>query len=151
MRAIVQRVASASVTVGPREIAKIGPGLVLLVGVRQGDSPASSEWLADKVGHLRIFPDDANEFDRSILDVSGSILLVSQFTVYGDCRKGRRPNFSTAAPATQASPLFDKLATDFRDLGLLVETGEFGAMMQVLLTNDGPVTLVVDTPERFNK
>ncbi len=150
MRAIVQRVTAASVTVAGEPVGRIGPGLVLLVGVRHGDSPAAARWLAEKVAHLRIFADDESKFNRSVLDVGGSILLVSQFTVYGDCRKGRRPNFTAAAPPDVAAPLLDMLAAELRNRGLPVETGEFGAMMQVALTNDGPVTVLVDTPERLD-
>ena len=150
MRAIVQRVTAASVTVAGEPVGRIGPGLVLLVGVRHGDSPAAARWLAEKVAQLRIFADDESKFNRSVLDVGGSILLISQFTVYGDCRKGRRPNFTAAAPPGVAAPLLDMLAAELRHRGLPVETGEFGAMMQVALTNDGPVTVLVDTPERLS-
>lgn len=150
MRAIVQRVTDAAVTVADEQVGRIGPGLVLLVGVRHGDSPAAARWLAEKVAHLRIFADDDSKFNRSVLDVGGSILLISQFTVYGDCRKGRRPNFTAAAPPDVAAPLLDTLADELRNRGLPVETGEFGAMMQVSLTNDGPVTVLVDTPERLD-
>ena len=150
MRVIVQRVTAASVTVADEQVGRIGPGLVLLVGVRHGDSPAAARWLAEKVAHLRIFADDDSKFNRSVLDIGGSILLISQFTVYGDCRKGRRPNFTTAAPPDVAAPLLDTLAEELRNRGLPVETGKFGAMMQVSLTNDGPVTVLVDTPERLD-
>ena len=150
MRAIVQRVTAASVTVAGEPVGRIGPGLVLLVGVRHGDNPAAARWLAEKVAHLRIFADDDSKFNRSVLDVGGGILLISQFTVYGDCRKGRRPNFTAAAPPDVAAPLLDTLAEELRNRGLPVETGEFGAMMQVALTNDGPVTVLVDTPERLS-
>ncbi len=170
MRAIVQRVTAASVAVAGEQVGRIGPGLVLLAGVRHGDSSAAASWLAEKIAHLRIFADDdapglhhldphrivqsrrsgASKFNRSILDVGGSILLISQFTVYGDCRKGRRPNFTAAAPPSVAAPLLDTLAEELRNRGLPVETGEFGAMMQVSLTNDGPVTVLVDTPERLD-
>ena len=150
MRAIVQRVTDAAVTVADEQVGQIGPGLVLLVGVRHGDRPAAARWLAEKVAHLRIFADDDSKFNRSTLDVGGSILLISQFTVYGDCRKGRRPNFTAAAPPEVAAPLLDTLAEELRNRGLPVETGEFGAMMQVALTNDGPVTVLVDTPERLD-
>ena len=150
MRAIVQRVTAASVTVAGELVSRIGPGLVLLVGVRHGDNLAAARWLAEKVAHLRIFADDDSKFNRSVLDVGGGILLISQFTVYGDCRKGRRPNFTAAAPPDVAAPLLDTLAEELRNRGLPVETGEFGAMMQVALTNDGPVTVLVDTPERLS-
>ena len=150
MRAIVQRVTTASVTVAGDQIGHIGPGLVLLVGVRRGDGPAAARWLAEKVAHLRIFADQSGKFNWSVLDDGGSILLISQFTVYGDCRKGRRPNFTAAAPPDVAAPLLDMLAEELRNRGLPVETGEFGAMMQVSLINDGPVTVLVDTPERLD-
>ncbi|MDE0002961.1 MAG: D-aminoacyl-tRNA deacylase, partial [Rhodospirillaceae bacterium] len=143
MRAIVQRVTDAAVTVADEQVGRIGPGLVLLVGVRHGDSPAAARWLAEKVAHLRIFADDDSKFNRSVLDFGGSILIISQFTVYGDCRKGRRPNFTAAAAPDVAAPLLDTLAEELRNRGLSVETGEFGAMMQVSLTNDGPVTVLV--------
>ena len=150
MRAIVQRVTDAAVTVADEQVGRIGPGLVLLVGVRHGDGPAAARWLAEKVAHLRIFADDDSKFNRSVLDVGGSILLISQFTVYGDCRKGRRPNFTAAAAPDVAAPLLDTLADELRNRGLSVETGEFGAIMQVSLTNDGPVTVLVDTPEQLD-
>ena len=151
MRAIVQRVTAASVSVDDQVIGQIGPGLVLLVGVRDSDSAAAAAYLAEKIAHLRIFADEDSKFHRSVLAVGGAVLLISQFTVYGDSRKGRRPNFSAAAPPEVAAPLLEMLAGELRSRGLEVQTGQFAAHMQVTLTNDGPVTVIVDTPERLSQ
>lgn len=148
MRIVVQRVASASVAVGGETVGAIGRGLLLLVGVTHDDTEADAKWMADKIAGLRIFEDDAGKMNRSVLDVGGSILSVSQFTLYGDCRKGKRPSFMEAARPEQAEPLYERLNALLREQGLAVETGRFGAMMAVSLVNDGPVTLILDTRDR---
>jgi D-tyrosyl-tRNA(Tyr) deacylase len=148
MRIVAQRVASASVAVGGETVGAIGRGLLLLVGVTHDDTEADAKWLADKIAGLRIFEDDAGKMNLSVLDVGGSILSVSQFTLYGDCRKGKRPNFMEAARPEQAEPLYERLNALLREQGLVVETGRFGAMMAVSLVNDGPVTLILDTRDR---
>lgn len=148
MRAVVQRVTHAAVRVDDREIAAIGPGLVVLLGVAQGDTEAEARWLADKIAHLRIFADAEGKTNRSILDVGGEALVISQFTLYADCRKGRRPSFTDAAPPDVAAPLVDYFAERLRQAGVRrVETGEFGALMLVEIHNDGPFTVVLDTDE----
>lgn len=145
MRVVLQRVSGASVTVDGTTVGEIGTGHLLLVGFRDGDGPDQLEWMADKVVGLRIFPDDDGKMNRSLVDVGGDLLVVSQFTLYGDARKGRRPSFVDAAHPDVAVPLYEAF------VGLLrarapgrVETGEFGAMMDVSLVNDGPVTLVLE-------
>ncbi|MDW8058876.1 MAG: D-aminoacyl-tRNA deacylase [Thermomicrobium sp.] len=147
MRVLVQRVSRASVSVDGRIVSAIGPGLLLLVGVRRGDDPAIAAWMAQKVANLRIFEDDAGKMNRSVLEVGGSTLVVSQFTLYADVRKGRRPSFVEAAPPEEARPLVDAFADALRRLGLAVETGVFRAHMQVELVNDGPVTIWLDSAE----
>ncbi|AGA58608.1 MAG: D-tyrosyl-tRNA(Tyr) deacylase [Thermobacillus sp.] len=148
MRIVVQRVSSASVAVGGETVGEIGRGLLLLVGVTHDDTEADAKWMADKIAGLRIFEDDAGKMNLSVLDTGGSILSVSQFTLYGDCRKGKRPNFMEAARPEQAEPLYEMLNAYLREQGLAVETGRFGAMMEVRLVNDGPVTLILDTRDR---
>ncbi|HVN87640.1 MAG TPA: D-aminoacyl-tRNA deacylase [Candidatus Binatia bacterium] len=145
MRAVVQRVLHASVAVADRTIASIGPGLMVLLGVGHGDDDAIAARFAAKLAGLRIFDNTDGKFDRSVLDVGGAVLLVSQFTLYADARKGRRPSFSDAAPPDVAAPLCERVAAHLRALGVTVETGEFGARMQVSLINDGPVTIWLDT------
>ncbi len=147
MRAVVQRVAEASVVVDGEEIARIGPGLLALVAARHGDDPAAATRLAEKLAHLRIFADEAGKSNRSLLDVGGEALVVSQFTLYGDTRKGRRPSFIDAAPPEVAEPLIEVVAEALRALGVRVATGRFRAHMRVALVNDGPVTLILDVPE----
>ncbi|MDI3338906.1 MAG: D-aminoacyl-tRNA deacylase [Sphaerobacter sp.] len=147
MRVLVQRVTEASVRVDDRVVGAIGPGLLLLVGVRPGDTEAEAEFLANKVANLRIFEDEAGKMNRSALELGLSALVVSQFTLYADARKGRRPSFVHAAPPEVASPLVDHLAQELRRLGLTVATGEFGAHMHVALVNDGPVTIWLDSEE----
>jgi D-aminoacyl-tRNA deacylase len=144
VRALVQRVSSASVVADGQETGRIGQGLVALVGVTHDDDEATAHRLADKLWHLRIFPDDAGDMNRSCADVGGAILVVSQFTLYGDARKGRRPSFVAAARPEQAAPLVDAVAARLRDLGATVATGRFRADMQVSLVNDGPVTLLLE-------
>lgn len=144
MRALVQRVARAAVHVDDRPVGTIGPGLLVFLGVRTGDGPAEAEWLADKVVGLRIFEGETGKFDRSLAEVGGAVLVVSQFTLYGDTRKGRRPNFGAAAPPAEAEALYVCFVTAVRRAGVPVETGVFGAMMAVELVNDGPVTVLVE-------
>lgn len=147
MRVVVQRVKRASVTVDGRIVGRIETGLLVLVGVREGDGEKEMGFLADKLVNLRIFPDEAGKMNRSVLDIDGGILVVSQFTLYGDCRKGRRPSFIDAAGPRTAIPLYEQFVAKLRESGLLIETGQFAAMMDVELVNDGPVTLIIDSPE----
>ncbi len=148
MRAVVQRVSEASVTVDGRVVGAIGRGFLVLLGVTHGDGEAEALWLARKIAGLRIFEDEAGKFNRSLADVGGAMLVVSQFTLYGDARKGRRPSFTDAARPEHAEPLCDRFVELLRAEGVPVETGVFGAMMAVQLVNDGPVTLWLDTGER---
>ncbi len=144
MRLVIQRVSSASVTVAGQPVASMGRGLLILIGVGQGDTPAQADWLAEKAAHLRIFEDDEGKTNRSILDVGGEAIVVSQFTLYADARKGRRPSFPDAALPDVASPLVDYFAAQLRAHGVPAQTGQFGAHMQVSLTNDGPMTILLD-------
>jgi D-aminoacyl-tRNA deacylase len=148
MRALVQRVNQAEVTVEGKAISSIGTGLLILLGVKEGDSEAEAAYLADKVSGLRIFEDEAGKMNLSVEQVGGEILVVSQFTLYGDCRKGRRPSFTEAAAPEKAEALYLVFAQAMRDRGLKVATGVFGARMQLTLTNNGPVTLLLDTEPR---
>lgn len=145
MRIVLQRVKEARVTVDEQVTGAISHGLLLLVGFTEGDTEADCKYLAEKVVHLRIFEDEDGKMNRSLLDVHGSILSVSQFTLYGDCRKGRRPNFMEAAKPDLAEPLYVRFNDMLRGYQVQVETGIFGAMMQVSLTNDGPVTLILES------
>jgi len=145
MRVVVQRCRQASVRVGGETVGSIGPGLMLLVGFTHGDAERDVKYIADKIAHLRIFEDGDGKMNLSVLDTGGQILSVSQFTLYGDCRKGRRPNFMEAARPEQASALYDLFNDELRQKGLVVETGRFGAMMEVDLVNWGPVTLIVES------
>lgn len=147
MRAVVQRVSEASVTVDGRTVGAIGRGFLVLLGVTHVDGEAEAVWLARKIAGLRIFEDEAGKFNRSLADVDGAVLVVSQFTLYGDARKGRRPSFTEAARPEHAEPLCDLFVDLLRAEGVAVETGIFGAMMAVHLVNDGPVTLLLDTDE----
>ena len=148
MRALVQRVTGASVTVEDETIGSIGPGLVVFIAITSADDAADADYLANKIANLRIFPDDDGRFDRSALDLGAELLIVSQFTLYADTRKGRRPSFTDAAPPEQAEALFAKTVEMFRTTGLKVETGRFQAHMLVNITNDGPVTIYIDSDER---
>ena len=153
MRVLIQRVREASVRVGRREIGRIGPGFVLLVGIGREDiesNGAALEPMARKVLNLRIIEDEQGKMNRSLLDARGQILAVSQFTLHADCRRGRRPGFTPAAPPDQARPLFDRFVQILRDHGPKVQTGQFGAPMQVGLINDGPVTIWLDSTELFS-
>jgi D-tyrosyl-tRNA(Tyr) deacylase len=141
MRSLIQRVTSGKVTVEGETVAKIGPGLVILLGIGQRDSEDQAKFLAEKIATLRIFEDAAGKFNLSLLDVKGEAIVVSQFTLYGDTRKGRRPSFTEAARPEAASRLVDKFAGFLRELGIRVQTGIFGAHMVVEIENDGPVTI----------
>ena len=141
MRVLLQRVSSASVTVGERETGRIGAGFLVLVGFTHGDGDEHVEWMADKIVGLRVFGDAEGKMNLALPDTGGAILVVSQFTLYGDAQKGRRPSFIQAAHPDAAVPLYEKFVTALRARGVTVATGEFGAMMQVALVNDGPVTL----------
>ncbi|QNK60063.1 D-aminoacyl-tRNA deacylase [Paenibacillus sp. PAMC21692] len=145
MRVVVQRSKEASVSVEGEIVGAIRHGLVLLVGLTHEDGKEEVRWMADKVAGLRIFEDEGGKMNHSVLDVGGDILSVSQFTLYGDCRKGRRPNFMAAARPEQAEELYDYFNGLMRETGLKVETGRFGAMMDVSLVNDGPVTLILES------
>ncbi|WP_019850942.1 D-aminoacyl-tRNA deacylase [Desulfitobacterium sp. PCE1] len=149
MRSVVQRVTQASVTVEGEIVGRIGAGLLVLFGVGQGDTVSDLDWMVDKIVGLRLFEDEEGKMNRSIQDVGGEILMVSQFTLYGDCRKGKRPSFSTAAPPEMAKNLFQQAVEKMRGYGLHVETGIFQAEMQVALVNDGPVTLLIDSEKNF--
>lgn len=144
MRIVLQRVSRARVAVGERVTGEIGPGLLLLVGFTDGDGEEALAWMAEKVAGLRIFADDEGKMNRSVQDAGGGLLVVSQFTLYGDTRKGRRPSFVEAARPEVAIPLYQRFLELLRATGLAVQTGEFGAMMQVELVNDGPVTLILE-------
>jgi len=147
MRAVVQRVARASVDVEGERVAAIGRGLLVLLGVARGDGEAEARRLAQKTAELRIFPDQEGRFNLSLLDVGGEALVVSQFTLLADVRRGRRPSFQEAAPPEEAAPLVEAFARHLRELGVPTQTGRFGAYMQVALLNDGPVTIVLDSKE----
>jgi len=147
MRALLQRVTQASVVVQGSVVGEIGAGLLILLGVAKPDTAADADYLADKVLNLRIFSDADGKMNRSVLDIGGSLLVVSQFTLYGDCRKGRRPGFDAAALAEQARALYESFVEIARRSGLRVETGVFQAHMEVALVNDGPVTLMLETSE----
>lgn len=149
MRAVVQRAASASVAVGGETVAAIGHGLLVLVAVGLDDTDADAAYIVDKTVNLRIFPDADGRFDHSVLDVRGSLLVVSQFTLYGDVRKGRRPSFTGAARPAEAEARFAGIVERFRASGASVETGRFQEMMEVSLVNDGPVTLILDSADRL--
>jgi D-tyrosyl-tRNA(Tyr) deacylase len=149
VRAVVQRVSEASVRVENETVSRIGSGLLVLLGVGQGDGESDADTLADKTLNLRIFPDEAGQMNRSVLDLKGEILVVSQFTLYGDARKGRRPSYLEAAPPVVASLLYERYVAGLRPSGLRVATGVFGAMMDVALVNQGPVTLLLDSHRMF--
>jgi D-tyrosyl-tRNA(Tyr) deacylase len=145
VRAVVQRVTSASVTVDRRIAGEIGAGLVVLLGVNRTDDTEAAAYLAEKIVNLRIFSDDAGKMNRSLLDMGGAALVVSQFTLYGDTRGGRRPSYIQAAPPEVAGSLYEEFVRSMRALGVAVETGVFQAHMQVELVNDGPVTILLDS------
>ncbi len=149
MRAVVQRVKEAWVRVAAEEVARIGPGLLVLAGVAADDGPADVAYLAQKLAHLRVFAGDGRLMHLSLLDTGFELLLVSQFTILGDCRKGRRPSFDHAAPPELAEKLYEALAAALTGLGLKVGTGRFRQMMEIGLINDGPVTLLLDSKKLF--
>ena len=148
MRAVLQRVRSASVTVDGDTISSIAQGLVVLLGVAKSDSEADVVYLADKIPHLRIFPDEAGRMNRSIVETKGALLIVSQFTLLGDTHRGRRPGFDAAAPPETARQLYESVTQAIREQGVPVQTGKFGANMVVTLENDGPVTFILDSHRR---
>lgn len=149
MRAVVQRVSEASVTVDGEIVGRIDRGLMVLLGVATDDTQTDANLIADKIAGLRIFPDDDGKMNRSVIDISGGVLLVSQFTLLGDCRTGRRPSFITAARPESARTLYEAVAAELRGRNLVVETGRFQEHMDVALVNDGPVTLLLDTRKQF--
>lgn len=149
MRAVVQRVTRASVRVEERTVGQIGSGLLVLLGVARGDTEADAEQLADRVAHLRVFPDAAGQMNLSVQEVGGALLVVSQFTLLGDCRRGRRPSYVEAAPPEEAVRLYQRFVALARQAGLPVEEGVFRAMMDVELVNEGPVTLLLDSRKVF--
>ena len=145
MRAVVQRVKKSSVNVDNQIIGRIDKGLLVLLGVSKGDTPSDADYLANKIVNLRIFEDDDAKMNRSLLSIGGKMLVVSQFTLLGDCRKGRRPSFAAAASPQKAAALYEYFVQQVRRLGIAVETGRFQAIMEVTLINDGPVTLVLES------
>jgi D-tyrosyl-tRNA(Tyr) deacylase len=149
MRAVVQRVSRAEVRVEGRVVGAIGRGLLVLVGIAREDTAETGKVLAEKIAHLRVFDDEQGRMNRSLLETGGAALCVSQFTLYGDCRKGRRPSYDRAAPPEAAQALYDSFVVSLRALGVQVETGEFRALMDVELVNDGPVTLLLDSEKLF--
>jgi D-tyrosyl-tRNA(Tyr) deacylase len=148
MRAVVQRVSKASVSINGKIVGEIKKGLVILLGVKNGDTESDAKFLADKCVNLRIFADEAGKFNLSALDVGGELLAISQFTLYGDTRKGRRPSFVEAAPPEISEPLYEKFVAYLRESGLKVATGEFGAIMLVEIHNEGPVTIILESKEK---
>ena len=148
MRALIQRVTEASVSIDDDVVGSIGTGLVVLLGVADGDTDADAQYLADKIANMRIFADEQGRFNLSSLDVGAELLVVSQFTLYADTRRGRRPDFTRAAAPDEANRLYEAACRMFRDKGLTVATGRFQAYMQVRLVNDGPVTILVDSSDR---
>ncbi len=149
MRAVVQRVSSARVAIDGREVGSIGSGVLVLLGIAPDDGGAEARWIADKVANLRIFNDDAGKMNVSLLESAGEALIVSQFTLYGDARKGRRPSFIRAAQGAEAEAVYTRAIGAFQELGITTAAGEFGAMMDVTLTNAGPVTILLDSDKTF--
>ena len=145
MRAVIQRVKESSVTVDGRKIAQIGPGLLVLLGVSESDTTTEADFLSNKIGELRIFEDENGKMNRSLQEIHGEMLVVSQFTLLGDCRKGRRPSFVQAARPEKACQLYEYFVDQVRNTGIAVQTGQFRAMMEVHLINDGPVTFILDS------
>jgi D-aminoacyl-tRNA deacylase len=146
MRVVVQRVSSACVSIDGKLISQIGPGMLLLVAAGKGDVSEQVRWMADKISGLRIFPDENDKMNLGIDRTRGEILVVSQFTLYGDCRKGKRPSYADSAPPDEAEKIYDEFVAALKAKGLSVKEGVFGAMMMVNLINDGPVTLIIDAP-----
>ena len=147
MRAVVQRVSEASVCINGETVGKIGKGFMILLGVTEGDTPELCAYLAEKCAGLRVFSDENDKMNLSLKDVAGEVLVISQFTLYGDCRKGKRPSFIAAAKPETAIPLYERFIAKLQNRDLHVETGRFGADMKVSLVNDGPVTLILDSEE----
>lgn len=148
MRAVIQRVSAARVTVGDDLVGAIGPGLLVFLGIESRDTEAEADWLLDKLLDLRIFEDESGKFNRSLHDLNGELLVVSQFTLLADTRKGRRPSFTAAARPEQAVPLYEHMIRRAHDRGVTVATGRFGARMRVELVNEGPVTIILDSKDR---
>ena len=148
MRAVIQRVKESSVKAGQETIGRIGRGLLVLLGVARSDQPSDADYLANKIVNLRIFEDDEGKMNRSLLETGGQMLAVSQFTLLGDCRKGRRPSFVDAAEPVRATELYEYFVEQVRRIGIPVQTGRFGAVMQVALINDGPVTIILESRSR---
>jgi D-aminoacyl-tRNA deacylase len=149
MRAVVQRVSRARVTVGGQVVGEIGTGLLVLLGIAQEDLEGDADYLADKIIGLRVFEDDSGRMNRAAGEIGGGVLVVSQFTLYGDVRRGKRPSFDAAAPPEKARPLYEYFVARIRAAGLRCETGRFQEMMQVDLVNDGPVTILLDSSKAF--
>ena len=149
MRAVVQRVSLSSVSVDNEVVGKIDKGLMVLLGVTHDDTQEDVKYLVEKISNLRIFEDDQDKMNLSLIDVGGELLAISQFTLYGDCRKGRRPNFTQAAKPDIANDLYEKFVKQAKDLGINVQTGSFGAHMVVDIVNDGPVTMIIDSKKNF--
>ncbi len=149
MRVVLQRVKKASVRVEEEVVGKINEGLLVFLGVHSDDNMKELEWMVNKIANLRIFEDEDGKMNKSVTDIKGELLIVSQFTLYGECEKGRRPGFSSAARPEKAVPMYEEFIRQCKELGFHVETGEFGADMKVELLNDGPVTLIIDSPERL--
>ncbi|RPF49855.1 D-tyrosyl-tRNA(Tyr) deacylase [Thermodesulfitimonas autotrophica] len=148
MRAVVQRVTRGAVHIEGHTYASIGPGLVVLVGIRRDDTPEDAAYLAEKIAHLRVFEDREGKLSRSVLDVGGTVLVVSQFTLYGDCRRGRRPSFTDAAPPAVAEPLYRRFIAALNARGVVTAEGRFQARMLVEIANDGPVTLILESERK---
>jgi D-tyrosyl-tRNA(Tyr) deacylase len=146
LKAVIQRVSAAKVEVDGKTVGRIGKGILLLLGVEKGDEERDADWLAEKIGNLRIFEDEKGKMNLSVKEIAGELLAVSQFTLAGNCAKGRRPSFDSAAPPEEANRLYEYFVGKLRGLGLPVETGVFQAMMQVSLVNDGPVTFILESP-----
>jgi len=149
MRVVIQRVRHASVSVSNQIVGEIGPGLLVFLGIHPADGETEIGWMAEKIANLRIFEDDSGNMNLSLFDLDKEMLIVSQFTLYGDCRKGRRPGYSAAAPPDIAEPLFHRFIEKAKELGIRAAAGQFGAMMDVKLINDGPVTLLLDSDKTF--
>lgn len=149
MRAVVQRVTDARVVVEGRTVGEIGVGLVVLLGIAVDDDAGAAEWMVEKLLNLRIFSDDEDKMNRSVIDANGEMLVISQFTLYGDARKGRRPSFVRAARGSEARALYESVVSAISKAGVQTASGEFGAMMQVELTNDGPITILLDSERGF--
>jgi D-tyrosyl-tRNA(Tyr) deacylase len=146
LKAVIQRVREAKVEVDGKTVGQIGKGILILLGVEKGDKERDADWLAEKIGNLRIFEDKAGKMNLSVMEIEGELLAVSQFTLAGNCAKGRRPSFDSAAPPEEATRLYEYFVGKLRVLGLPVKTGVFQAMMQVSLVNDGPVTFIMESP-----